>query len=221
MSGGIDPVTAPIPVAPAAHFHMGGVAVDSLGRTSLDGLFACGEVASSGAHGANRLASNSLLEAAVFGARIARAIDGHAAPAATSVAHLWDAPPRASTGRGLVGDRWALRRLMTECAGLERSAGGLRRALGVLGQLDDGPDAANGGLAIVGTLIAGAALLRRESRGGHYRTDHPLTDEKQTRRTVLTLDEARAVARHAAGAPFRGPDSQCLGTRAFLATGRK
>ena len=160
-------------------------------------------MASSGAHGANRLASNSLLEAAVFGARIARTINGDAAPAATSVAHLRDAPPRASTRKGLAGERLALRRLMTECAGLERSADGLRRALGALGQLDDGPDAANGGLAIVGTLIAGAALLRRESRGGHCRTDHPLTDAKQTRRTVLTLDEARAVAHVAAAGAAR------------------
>ena len=95
MRAGIDPVTAPIPVAPAAHFHMGGVAVDSLGRTSLDGLFACGEVASSGAHGANRLASNSLLEAAVFGARIARTINGHAEPAATERRP----PPRRSPSR--------------------------------------------------------------------------------------------------------------------------
>ncbi len=76
LAAGIDPATQPIPVAPAAHYHMGGVAVDARGRTSLEGLWAGGEVASTGAHGANRLASNSLLEAVVYAARIAEDIDG-------------------------------------------------------------------------------------------------------------------------------------------------
>src|SRR5262249_40474226 len=82
---GIDPVIMPIPVAPAAHFHMGGIATDEVGRSSLDGLFACGEVASTGAHGANRLASNSLLEAVVFGARIATTIKALRMPSLSSV----------------------------------------------------------------------------------------------------------------------------------------
>ena len=85
MPAGIDPATQPIPVAPAAHYHMGGIAVDAHGRTSLKGLWAGGEVSCTGAHGANRLASNSLLEAVVYAARIAEDIDGHefrgAAPA--------------------------------------------------------------------------------------------------------------------------------------------
>ena len=83
MAAGIDPATQPIPVAPAAHYHMGGIAVDARGRTSLKGLWAGGEVSSTGAHGANRLASNSLLEAVVYAARIAEDIDGSsiAAPA--------------------------------------------------------------------------------------------------------------------------------------------
>ena len=76
IAAGIDPATQPIPVAPAAHYHMGGIAVDARGRTSLDGLWAGGEVSSTGAHGANRLASNSLLEAVVYAARIAEDIGG-------------------------------------------------------------------------------------------------------------------------------------------------
>src|SRR5439155_8794913 len=76
MAAGLDPTKQPIPVAPAAHYHMGGIAVDDRGRTSIDGLWAGGEVSSTGAHGANRLASNSLLEAVVFAARIAEDIDG-------------------------------------------------------------------------------------------------------------------------------------------------
>src|SRR5262249_44211814 len=77
INAGIDPATQPIPVAPAAHYHMGGIAVDGSGRTSLKGLWAGGEVSSTGAHGANRLASNSLLEAGVYAARIAEDIGGH------------------------------------------------------------------------------------------------------------------------------------------------
>src|SRR5207253_7010309 len=77
-SAGIDPAAQPIPIAPAAHYHMGGIAVDERGRTSLRGLWAGGEVSSTGAHGANRLASNSLLEAVVYAARIAEDINGQA-----------------------------------------------------------------------------------------------------------------------------------------------
>src|SRR4030088_420949 len=80
MAAGIDPVKQPIPVAPAAHYHMGGISVDARGRTSLKGLWAGGEVSSTGAHGANRLASNSLLEAVVYGARIAEGISGGQSP---------------------------------------------------------------------------------------------------------------------------------------------
>src|SRR5205085_9921148 len=76
IAAGIDPTRQPIPIAPAAHYHMGGVATDATGRTSLDGLWAAGEVASTGAHGANRLASNSLLEAVVYAARVAEDIAG-------------------------------------------------------------------------------------------------------------------------------------------------
>ena len=84
IAAGIDPVKHPIPVAPAAHYHMGGILTDAQGRSTVDGLWACGEVASTGAHGANRLASNSLLEAVVFGARVANDIAGSTTPAAAA-----------------------------------------------------------------------------------------------------------------------------------------
>src|SRR6202521_3174241 len=93
MSAGIDPAKQPIPVAPAAHYHMGGIAVDGHRRTSLGGLWAGGEVASTGAHGANRLASNSLLEAVVYAARIAEDIDG------TTIARPARAPMALGTPR--------------------------------------------------------------------------------------------------------------------------
>jgi L-aspartate oxidase len=195
---GIDPVTGLIPVAPAAHFHMGGIAVDAHGRSSLDGLFACGEVASTGAHGANRLASNSLLEAIVFGARIAEAIKGMTvAEAIKSTAAPAPATPEPwiiAERRGQAGERGALRALMTNCLGLERSAAGLTHALKALGALDSGPLAEQGGLATVGTLIAAAALMRRESRGSHFRSDYPVSDARLAARTFITLAEARAIA---------------------------
>src|SRR3984957_9928791 len=93
MAAGIDPATQPIPIAPAAHYHMGGIAVDAHGRTSLKGLWAGGEVSCTGAHGANRLASNSLLEAVVYAARIAEDIEGHAM-AAPARLHTETAVPR-------------------------------------------------------------------------------------------------------------------------------
>jgi L-aspartate oxidase len=193
---GIDPATMPIPVAPAAHFHMGGIATDAQGQSSLDGLFACGEVASTGAHGANRLASNSLLEAIVFGARIAETIKGLDRPHAAQP-EPWIIAER----RGRAGERFALRKLMTDSLGLERNEAGLRAALGALQALDSGPLAENGGLACAGTLIAAAALMRRESRGSHFRSDCPLSDERQAQRTLLTLAEARAVAAEAKAMP--------------------
>jgi L-aspartate oxidase len=189
---GIDPVREPIPVAPAAHYHMGGIAVDAHGRTNVPGLWACGEVASTGAHGANRLASNSLLEAIVFGARVADAIKAEATGGPTTQL------PRTVDYNGHVrplGAPAQLRKLMTEHVGIERSAVSLTRALEEINRIER---AGAGDLGLINMtttakFVAAAALLRTESRGGHYRSDYPNADETQQKRRSLTLRELQLV----------------------------
>jgi L-aspartate oxidase len=184
---GLDPRREPIPVAPAAHYHMGGVSVDLDGRTGVSGLWAAGEVACTGVHGANRLASNSLLEALVYGARVARSV-------ADTLPHL----PRPSLGNVVlpsVGPAetapepvHALRSLMWDEAGLVRTGDGLRVALSRLAALERAiPSGAveARSLATVARLVATAALARPESRGAHFRADRPATDAAWRRRIVL------------------------------------
>ena len=136
---GLDPRVEPLPVVPAAHYHMGGVAVDARGRTSLPGLWACGEVAATGAHGANRLASNSLLEALVFGARVAEDIQGLRdvrdieAPAVPAAPDL----DLAAGGSEVLMAR--LRRVMWERVGVERDEAGLAAAVAELAALSRQP----------------------------------------------------------------------------------
>ncbi len=201
---GLDPRREPIPVSPAAHYHMGGIAVDEWGRTSLPGLWACGEVASTGAHGANRLASNSLLEALVFGARVAEDVAGErpalrAVPAEAVRGGGELLGPEAMTGgaakdlgREKTGDATlvgAIRRLMWEWVGLSRDQEGLEAALRELSLLrakypDAGGEARN--LLGLARLVAEAALARRESRGGHYRADYQSPDPAWQRRLFQT-----------------------------------
>jgi len=195
---GIDPVAEPIPVAPAAHFHMGGVATDTFARSTLKGLWVCGEAASTGAHGANRLASNSLLEAIVFGARAAQDILAQD----TSIARAAEPLP-ATLPQGIAGHTLRLRRLFTDAVGLERTAEGLSHALRVLGSIDAAPLAPNGTAAVVGLLIAAAALNRAESRGGHFRVDYPESDPARAQRTFLTLADAQRIAARHREAPRR------------------
>jgi L-aspartate oxidase len=164
MRAGLDPRETPIPVAAAAHYHMGGIAAGTDGRTSLPGLFAVGECAATGVHGANRLASNSLLEAAAFGRRTGRAA---AAETAADGATL----PTAIAPDLSPGALQTLRETMSRDVGVVRDAAGLGEALEVIARLEA---EAPGALPLVAArLIAEAALVRRESRGGHFRRDYP------------------------------------------------
>jgi len=177
---GIDPVVDLIPVTPAAHYMMGGVVTDLTGRASLPRLYACGEVARTGVHGANRLASNSLLEGLVFAERVARDVASVAPLAAVPGAEEWDAPPLTDRGAAQVAAD-AVRRVMWDNAGIARTAQGLRDCLdtlaGIAARLPAGAtEEAN--MAETARLIAEAALLRRESRGGHYRRDFPRPKRK-------------------------------------------
>ncbi|MEA2870345.1 MAG: L-aspartate oxidase [Hyphomicrobiales bacterium] len=193
-SAGIDPARDLIPVAPAAHYHMGGVATDPNGRTSLDGLWAAGEVASTGAHGANRLASNSLLEAVVYAARIAEDIGQ--LPSPKSVRLVEASPGTTPVATSDPAREQTLRRLMSSCVGVIRDRDGMRRALSEIAGIERTwsriPQLRN--MATAALLITAGALQREESRGGHYRSDYPNADSAQAKRTFLTLDEAREIA---------------------------
>jgi L-aspartate oxidase len=192
---GLDLACDPIPVGPAAHYLMGGVETDLWGRTSIPGLFAAGEVACTGVHGANRLASNSLLEGLVFGARAAEAMrdpDRAAASAdfRASDRLTRDEPSRVPHHQDPVLETGEVRDLMWRAAGLFREAGPLAAAVDRLdaafaafqqaagqGEVRTPEAWRHGNLVTAGRLIARAALRRRESRGGHYRTDFPSRDD--------------------------------------------
>jgi L-aspartate oxidase len=195
-SAGIDPARDLIPVAPAAHYHMGGVLTDANGRTTLDGLWAAGEVASTGAHGANRLASNSLLEAVVYAARIADDIASLLPLTQTRAWPVTKAPGAEPVSVVEPAHEQALRQLMAQHVGVIRDAKGLAYAVREIATIERTcaqlPGMRN--MATTALMIATAALRREESRGGHYRSDFPQTDPAQAKRTYLTLAGARAIA---------------------------
>jgi len=190
MATGIDPARQPIPVAPAAHYHMGGIAVDAHGRSSLAGLWAGGEVSSTGAHGANRLASNSLLEAVVYAARIAEDLDGSmiAAPALARPLELRNSALSAPSEAGL-------RAMMTSHVGVVRDGERLAEAVRTFAAIErNAGNIALRNMATTALLVAASAWARRESRGAQHRIDYPTERPELAHRTRTTLTAAREIA---------------------------
>ncbi|MDE3228875.1 MAG: L-aspartate oxidase [Chloroflexota bacterium] len=211
---GLDLATDLIPVAPAAHYYMGGVVTDTWGRTTLPGLYAVGEVSCTGVHGANRLASNSLLEGLVFGRRAARLIAGTAGvsgdwPTTPALTGPWvdlarAVMPRSAPDAPIAIDvRAEAQSVMWRSVSLRRDAEGLAAALERLRELAAGgpydPETANMLLAAQGVTLA--ALSRDESRGGHYRTDFPQRDtSRDGRHTMLWPTQAPTTTQEASDA---------------------
>jgi L-aspartate oxidase len=183
-AAGIDPAVQPIPVRPAAHYHMGGIAVNAAGRSTVNGLWACGEAACTGMHGANRLASNSLLEAIVCAGWVAESVSG--APAGRI-----HRPRALSLPRRPAPD--AVRPILSRAAGVLRDGSALAEAAAELLPLAiSGGQAADP--AAIALMIVVAAQRRSESRGAQYRTDFFRRDDTQARSQLLRLDDALRAA---------------------------
>jgi L-aspartate oxidase len=193
VAAGIDPAIHPIPVRPAAHYHMGGIAVDQHGRSTLSGLWACGEVAGTGLHGANRLASNSLLEAVVGAGWVADSVA--AEPPGRDRRQVFATIPGAP-------DPEAVRPILSNAAGVMRERNALEAAVSALLPLVSSSSPA-ADPALVALMISVAALRRCESRGGHFRTDFPRADPTATVRHRLTHETALDAAREIAGRSAR------------------
>ncbi|ANN60993.1 L-aspartate oxidase [Mesorhizobium loti] len=184
---GIDPALEPIPVRPAAHYHMGGVAVDAEGRSSVTGLWACGEVARTGLHGANRLASNSLSEAVATSAWVAASVAG------TCAGWQWPRLPEIVPARP---NPSSIRQVASDALGIVRNGKRLRETITTLLPLAVGETAA-ADPALVALLMAISALRREESRGSHYRSDFPGRDAAAcpSRLTLCTAFENAVTLR--------------------------
>jgi L-aspartate oxidase len=195
LRNGFDWAVTPIPVTPAAHYWMGGVRTDDSGRTSVPGLLAIGEVSNTGVHGANRLASNSLLESLVFAWRAAATLDEPwTAPVFTEIQVL---APDAELQPGTSDltpefpefSRAALQQLMWNEVGLYRDGAGLRHAAALLASWQVETHDEDRNLLDLARAIVAAALERKESRGAHYRDDFPNTEPEFARHISLKETE--------------------------------
>jgi len=190
LAAGIDPARIPIPVVPGAHYSCGGVLTDPYGRTAVPGLFAAGEVARTGMHGANRLASNSLLEGLVVGGRAGARAAEHAATAGTVTAALPEPVRRA------VLPRPVLQAAMSQRCSVQRDGAGLRE---ITEQLSTAPstDAStrtafeDAALTVTATAVVAAAASRTETRGCHHRSDYPDPDDRRARSTIVRMTDGR------------------------------
>jgi len=207
---GVDPAEAPIPVIPAAHYSCGGVVTDTRGRTRVAGLYAAGEVARSGLHGANRLASNSLLEGLVVGRRVARLVAQElVGPRSLRVATLgvaWSLP----MGACPVADRDLVQRVMTVAASIGRDGAGLAAASDAIEAATvsavpvDRAGVEDAALTLLAQAVLAAAGTRTESRGCHVRTDFPRTDDVYQRASLLVSLDDGALTVRSAGAALAG-----------------
>jgi L-aspartate oxidase len=192
-SVGLNPAEDLLPVSPAAHYYMGGIDADVNGRTSVPGLWAVGECSSTGVHGANRLASNSLLEGLVFGARVSASV-------ATDLVEPTGEPIAAKEAFDLplvAGPALEdLRQIMWDRVGLVRTGDGLWQARNHLLELDSVMRRTIAGRVAIelSLMVVLAALRRSESRGGHYRADYPEPDPMQEHRTLIDPTRADMVA---------------------------
>lgn len=197
LKHGLDMAKDMIPVAPAAHYMIGGIRVNTWGETSLKGLYAAGETACTGVHGANRLASNSLLEVLVFGKRIVeRSVKGGKSEKSGPDKNVRSSVKREPVRPGAPPPgRSALQQLLWENAGIVRSGAGLARARSILAgwqeclaEPQDRPSWELLNLVIAGRLMTESALMRLESRGAHYRTDHPERSDEWLKHIILTRE---------------------------------
>ena len=198
MQYGIDITKDKIPVAPAEHYCMGGIKTDVHGRTNIKGFYACGEAACNGIHGANRLASNSLLEGLVFGKRIAleasRLVSEKGENHQNSLHRVKYAEVCGETLKGEGSLKMRLRKLMTRNVGIIRNEKNLQEALQCIIEMQDkikGKSYDNieqwelVNMLTLSELVVKSALIRKESRGAHYRTDYPQTDDINWKRNTI------------------------------------